>query len=169
MLKILKELQRNKRLLFMDIDGVVADCTHRLKYINGKKKDYDKFYGLVNKDKPIQDPDFIKDMADAYNGKIVFLTGRRDSCIPETVKWLGEHYDMPEDYAICNRSDGDHRPAPTVKAGLALGYIHDKKIKACMVIDDMEENVQTVVDALSDAGIKRVMGCLVNKNGTLEG
>lgn len=32
------------KYIVFDIDGVLADCSHRLKYIKGEKKDYDKFY-----------------------------------------------------------------------------------------------------------------------------
>ena len=41
-------------LVFMDIDGVIADCDHRLKYL--ENKDYDKFYSeeMMKKDQPIQ-------------------------------------------------------------------------------------------------------------------
>lgn len=32
------------KYIVFDIDGVLADCSHRLKYIQGENKDYDKFY-----------------------------------------------------------------------------------------------------------------------------
>lgn len=32
------------KYIVFDIDGMLADCSHRLKYIKGEKKDYDKFY-----------------------------------------------------------------------------------------------------------------------------
>ena len=79
-MSIFSEIKKNKRVLFLDIDGVLADCTHRLKYIKGKKKDYDKFYGEVSKDTPLQEYDFITNLSEAYNGNVVFLTGRRQSC-----------------------------------------------------------------------------------------
>lgn len=31
------------KYIIFDIDGVLADCSHRLKYIKGEKKDYEKF------------------------------------------------------------------------------------------------------------------------------
>lgn len=165
-MSILSEIKKNKRVLFLDIDGVLADCTHRLKYIKGKKKDYDKFYGEVSKDTPLQEYDFITNLSEAYNGNVVFLTGRRQSCSQDTFEWLRKHYGLPKDETtlIC-REDGDHRPAPECKAEGAVQYIKHEfsnghKIKACMVVDDMQENVQAVVDALSEVGVKRVMGCL---------
>ena len=32
------------KYIVFDIDGVLADCSHRLHYIQGENKDYDKFY-----------------------------------------------------------------------------------------------------------------------------
>ncbi len=32
------------KYIAFDIDGVLADCSHRLHYIQGDDKDYDKFY-----------------------------------------------------------------------------------------------------------------------------
>lgn len=164
---IFSNFQKKKRILFLDIDGVLADCTHRLKYIKGKKKDYDKFYGEVLKDTPLQEYDFITNLSEAYNGNVVFLTGRRQSCSQNTFEWLRKHYGLPKDEAtlIC-REDGDHRPSPVVKAEGAVNFIADKNIKACMIVDDMQENVQAVVDALSEVGVKRVMGCLY-KDGSV--
>ena len=158
---IFSNFQKKKRILFIDIDGVLADCTHRLKYIKGKKKNYDKFYGEVSKDTPLQEYDFLTNLSEAYSGIIVFLTGRRDSCIAETARWLADHYALTGDgWPIISRKNGDHRPSPVVKAEGAVNFIADKNIKACMIVDDMQENVQAVVDALSEAGVKRVMGCL---------
>ena len=45
------------KYIVFDIDGVLADCSHRLKYIQGKDKDYDKFYSdeEIMKDRLILD------------------------------------------------------------------------------------------------------------------
>ena len=36
-----------------DIDGTLADCSHRLHYISGEHKDWDAFYKECVNDKPI--------------------------------------------------------------------------------------------------------------------
>ena len=38
-----------------DIDGTLADCSHRLHYISGENKDWDTFYKECVNDKPIMD------------------------------------------------------------------------------------------------------------------
>lgn len=52
------------KYIVFDIDGVLADCSHRLKYIQGEDKDYDKFYSdkEIMKDKPIEGGKKIMDM-----------------------------------------------------------------------------------------------------------
>ncbi len=43
------------KYIVFDIDGVLADCSHRLHYIQGDNKDYESFYSYdeVLKDMPI--------------------------------------------------------------------------------------------------------------------
>lgn len=41
------------RYLILDLDGTVADLSHRLHFIQGDKKDYDSFYAAVGDDAPI--------------------------------------------------------------------------------------------------------------------
>ena len=38
--------------IIVDIDGTIADCSHRLHYIKGEKKDWNSFFKAAGKDKP---------------------------------------------------------------------------------------------------------------------
>lgn len=139
---------KEKRVLFVDIDGILADCSHRLHYLD--KKDYDNFYKEVVNDVPyVRDRRAINDMSDKYNGKVVLLTGRPERTRKDTESWLAKYYDIPADTVILMRQDADHRKATELKPELALKYIEDNGIKACMVLDDMKDNVQAVIDAIS--------------------
>ena len=51
------------KYIIFDIDGVLADCSNRLKYIKGEKKDYDKFYS---------DEEILKDKVIEAGEKILF-------------------------------------------------------------------------------------------------
>lgn len=140
---------RDKRVLFLDIDGILANCSHRLHYLNNK--DYDNFYKEVVNDVPyVRDRTALNALADEYHGKIVLLTGRPERTRKDTEVWLTRYYDVPADTVIVMRKDDDHRKATEVKAELALKYVEDNDIKACMVLDDIEANVQAVVDTISD-------------------
>ncbi len=88
------------KYIVFDIDGVLADCSHRLKYIQGKDKDYDKFYSdeEIMKDRLILD---ITDIIIALGNlddytyvdeedrtRIIFVSGRNRKCLRSTIQWL---------------------------------------------------------------------------------
>lgn len=97
-----------------DIDGTVADCSHRLHWIQGKKKDYLRFYADCILDKPIKDViELVKDMHRAKY-TIVFLTGRSDSSQVFTNAWLARHIEQVP-FSLMMRREGDYRPDYIVK------------------------------------------------------
>ena len=88
------------KYIVFDIDGVLADYSHRLKYIQGENKDYDKFYSdeEIMKDRLILDiTDIIIAFGnfDDYTGvneedqtRIIFVSGRNRKCLRSTIRWL---------------------------------------------------------------------------------
>lgn len=100
--------------VIVDIDGTIADCTHRLKYIKGKEKDWDSFHGKVTGDEP------IRPVIDMINGLgkagyyIIMMTGRPSVARNNTRWWLnkvaGCRWDM-----LLMRESGDHRLDVDVK------------------------------------------------------
>jgi phosphoglycolate phosphatase-like HAD superfamily hydrolase len=79
------------KYVIFDIDGTIADCTHRLKYIQSKPKDYKKFYAECVHDEPIDD--MIQLVMHMYRSgyEIVFCTGRSEVVRKETEEWLRKH------------------------------------------------------------------------------
>lgn len=147
---IKEETRKEKRVVFLDIDGVLANCSHRLHYLD--KKDYDSFYKEVVNDVPyVRDRTAVNEIESTYNGRVVLLTGRPERTREDTMKWLREYYDLPEGMEMLMRDDKDHRKSPELKSELALTYVENHDVRSCMVIDDMEDNVRAVVDAISDA------------------
>ena len=137
------------KYIVFDIDGVLADCSHRLKYIQGKDKDYDKFYSdeEVMKDKPIEAGKKIIDMLynlyameDFYRptefyGKIILLTGRNEVCEEATRIWVSRNIlDNSSLYSIIMRPKNDYRPAHEVKKSLIEKHIGFENI--LFVFDD---------------------------------
>lgn len=100
-------------IIIFDLDGTVCDCTHRLKYLETKPKDWDSFYGAVGQDEPItQSVELLKLLLPRY--RIIFLSGRRESCRDDTNKWL-KRYGLHNYYILQLRKDGDFRPDTIVK------------------------------------------------------
>lgn len=103
-----------KPIYIFDLDGTLADLTHRLHYISGEKKDWKMFFDACYGDTP------IRDIVNLYN-KIAFpnlcemwiVSGRNSSAAWDTVIWLKEcgiQYNR-----LFMRSDGDFRPDHVLK------------------------------------------------------
>ena len=119
------------KYIVFDIDGVLADCSHRLHYIQGDNKDYEKFYSdeEVLKDTPIPNlGNLLFEIRDAnYQGSdtdVKFLTARNIKCITTTAEWLEKHFSiMVEEGDILMRPEKDWRPAHEVKKDLIEKHI----------------------------------------------
>lgn len=107
-----------KPITLFDIDGVLADCGHRLHYADAKN--YDKYYSYneVLKDKRIMGGiDLFKRLRDRWS-EVHFVTSRNECCRKATAQWLNDN--IPNEYLSCNtilsmRKNGDYRPSSTVK------------------------------------------------------
>ena len=135
------------KYIVFDIDGVLADCSHRLKYIQGKNKDYEKFYSdeEIMKDKIIEAGRKIVDlytMEDFYRptefyGKIILLTGRSEICEETTRIWVSKNiFKDLSLYSIIMRPKNDWRPAHEVKESLIEKHIGFENILFAFDDDD---------------------------------
>lgn len=111
--------------LIIDIDGTLADSTHRACYLQRSPKDWDRFFSLVHLDAPIE-PNItvIKGLLNA-GAYPIFVTGRPDSCKVGTEAWLRQHlFDGNDhDYAIYFRNSADRRPDFAVKQEIAFRFL----------------------------------------------
>ena len=103
--------------VIFDIDGVLADCTHRLHHIlvPGRKQDWDAFDALTHKDTPIPASVWLLNIL-RHRAKIVLLTGRSERVRKATEEWLhvnGIKYDE-----LLMRASGDRRKAAYVKTDI---------------------------------------------------
>lgn len=116
--------RNNKAVVFIDIDGVMADCSHRLPYL--EKEDYDKFYGIamasdsVHVDWPITEM-MLRGIVASHDEIIVkFLTGRPKSTEQICKLWIRDHIPffrccLNDSTSMLMRKDGDKRVAFKVK------------------------------------------------------
>lgn len=106
-----------------DIDGTLADGTHRLHWIHPRPaKDWRAYFAACGDDAPIQ---HIIDLARLvyYSHRIVLVSGRSDECRDATVEWLKVH-GVPYD-ALYMRKAGDHRNDDVLKAEILEEMIAD--------------------------------------------
>ena len=137
----------------MDIDGVLADCSHRLKYL--KDKDYETFYSpeKIMADQPIQiGLDLLEMFLGNWEVELYLLTGRPYRTEEVTKKWLKQYlpeFDCPP---ILMRKDHDYRSSAVVKAEIIKRSLNDKN-SVCygadeiLFIDDDPKNVKAVEEA----------------------
>ena len=126
-----------------DLDGTLADPSHRLHYIQRRPKDWRSFYASVSQDAPIE---HMCRLAVALSHRpIVFVSGRSDECREATEAWLDLHLFRRTLYM---RKEGDHREDSIVKMEL-LAAMRADGLEPIMVFDDRTR----VVNAWREAGV----------------
>lgn len=142
------DLSGYDKVAIVDIDGTVADLTHRLECLQETPKNYDAFFAYVAYDKPIYSTFDAVRKLHAAGHAIIFLSGRPTTCGHATACWLesaddrsDEYFGVPLPYThLFMRQGGDHRPDDQVKRQImermfAAGL---KKDAIKVVIDDRE-------------------------------
>lgn len=148
-----------RKTVIVDIDGTVADLSHRLHFIKPHpmgsdgdlRKDWDSFFAACVDDEPIHEMvDLVSLLAAKYD--IVFVTGRPERIRSETYEWLMKHIfhdqDHIENVQLEMRADRDHRPDDRVKKEIYLDYLRDTEI--AFVLEDRAR----VVKMWRDLGLR---------------
>lgn len=132
-----------RALAVFDVDGVLADVGHRLRHLEGPRKDWGAFFAAAHLDPPLHTGlELARELAGDY--ALAYLTGRPEGLRQVTQRWLHQHALPPG--PLWMRPPRDYRPARVMKldALARLGARHTVEV----VVDDDEE----VVAALRDAG-----------------
>lgn len=125
--------------ILCDIDGTLADRSHRLHFIETKPKNWDAFFAAAADDAPIQPVcDAISDLME-YN-RIIFVTGRPERTRIATSLWLSKRAVLWPDYLFM-RKDGDYRPDEIIKEEL-LDQLLAAGHKPVLVFDDRKRVVE---------------------------
>lgn len=112
--------------VIFDLDGTLADCSHRLHWIQNKPKNWKAFFAGMEHDAPIEPTIMIaQSLYDSYNN-VIFCTGRPDTHESVTRAWLSKHVGVwSENCPLYMRPSGDHRPDYEVKALLMATMLAD--------------------------------------------
>lgn len=111
-----------KKIVIVDIDGTISKVGDRIKYLQQNPKDWDSFYNDCFEDEPIIEIcDLIYNLY-LQGYKLVFCTGRRESCRDKTIKWLNKHFgpEVLKYSRLLMRPDKDHRHDTILKPELLL-------------------------------------------------
>ena len=130
-----------------DIDGTLADCSQRLHFIQQEKPDWESFYKDCVNDRPILPTLFLAQTLQDANKDLIFVTGRPEKYMEETLNWLCNQFDT-NSVILMMRKDGDHRPDYIVKK-----EIYEEYIKNHFVIYGIFEDRKQCVDMWRSLGL----------------
>lgn len=153
---------KQNMIIYLDIDGVLAEISHRLVHVEGPEKNYDAFYGSsMADDEPIWPNidlvySLIKsmkvDMSKYIDCHVVALTGRPKRTATLTKMWMEKN--CPEITSFIEewsfRGDGDYRKSPRVKEEHAVNILRKIANKVgydnwvAVIIDDDPTNVLAI-------------------------
>jgi hypothetical protein len=127
-----------------DIDGVLADVSHRVRFLERRPKDWGAFFQAAVDDPPL--PEGLALVAEAQNEdcEIAYVTGRPEWCRADTRDWFRAQ-GLP-DGVLAMRPNRDHRPARQAKPPLLRELARGRVV--AFVVDDDEE----VCDAYEQSG-----------------
>jgi phosphoglycolate phosphatase-like HAD superfamily hydrolase len=133
------------RAYIFDIDGTLADCSHRLHLIQQRPKDWRAFFAACQFDTPIQHMcELARKLATTTH--IIFVSGRSDECRSQTEIWLQGQALLTNHLYM--RKEGDHRDDDIIKLEL-LAQVRADGFDPIMVFDDRTR----VVNAWRSVGI----------------
>lgn len=134
-----------KQAIIVDLDGTIADLSHRLHHINGRgPKNWDAFFAKVSHDAPIHQ---TMDTVAAYLGlyehvTLFFVSGRREESREDTRRWLADQGWPAHSYeALLMRPSGDFRADWIIKEEILDGIL-GQGYEIVAVFDDRPSVVQ---------------------------
>ncbi|MGA0610034.1 hypothetical protein [Caldimonas sp. KR1-144] len=136
-------------LYIFDLDGTLADITHRRHFVDGTgpEKSWPKFFAACVDDKPI--PAVIRTMAAVWAGSLTSVwiwSGRSDEVEQETREWLIEHtiFGDPdaESIQLKMRRAGDYTPDEVLKQSWLDALSPEDRSRIVAVFDDRDRVVE---------------------------
>lgn len=123
-----------ENIVICDIDGTIADCTHRQHHVQGENKRWDKFFEGMEEDSLRES---TKKLLDDYHEKgrpIIFVSARPEKYRLHTQRWLAKHGLGTIYWTLIMRPDNDSREDSLIKGEIYSRYFKGKGIET--VIDD---------------------------------
>jgi hypothetical protein len=116
-----------------DIDGTLANCDHRLHFVNSSPKNWPAFFAAAKHD-VLNHP--VAEMINMLSNKypILLVSGRPEDIRDLTEQWLSD-YGIPYDQ-LYMRPSKDYRPDDMIKEEILDKIITEKEYKPMFVFDD---------------------------------
>jgi len=140
------------RVIVFDIDGTLANITHRRHLVEAKPKDWKAFNDGMVHDEPHDDVVDLLDIFAAKNYNIVLCTGRDEDYKQVTRDWLFKHGILFD--GLYMRKSKDRRGDDIIKVEL-LEEIRKDFGEPWLWFDDRNR----VVDAIRAQGVRVMQVC----------
>jgi len=133
-------------LYIFDIDGTLADGSHRVHLIQGEKKDWTEYFALCRLDAPIWPVINILKTLRRSGAQILFFSGRSDEVRKETVQWLeaylGNAWDeLMAPGVLTMREAGDYTQDDILKEIWLHRMLDEDRQRLVAVFDDRDRVV----------------------------
>ena len=115
-----------RNVIIVDIDGTIADCSHRLHFIEKHPKNWESFHDQAIVDPPILSVINLVQALAAQGAQIAFVTGRPESHREILMNWLSTH-GLPAG-ALYMRKTGDYRMDTVIKSEIFAEHFSEKNI-----------------------------------------
>lgn len=156
------------KIAIVDIDGTLADLTHRLHYLQETPKNHEEFFHDAVMDSPIESIWKAVRILKASGHCVIILSGRPANTGNDTESWLlAEQYmteslePLPFDHLLM-RQTGDHKPDDQVKRQLFEMMLKaGLKIESIKVVIDDRESVCALWREFKLPLIQVEAGCVV--------
>lgn len=139
--------QNSRPLAVFDLDGTLADSSHRQHHLERSPRDWNAFFAAAPQDPPLAEGVRLA-LESARECEVVYLTGRPERCRRDTEAWLTAQ-GLPEGRVWMRRND-DRRPARRTKLEVLKRIGRGQEVR--MLVDDDE----LVCDAAQAAGFRVV-------------
>lgn len=123
-----------RRLVLFDIDGVVADDSHRVEF--ARNKNWGAYFELADKDAPLdKGRDLVFKELHEPNTEVQYLTGRRIDLYAVTYRWLRRH-GFPNEKSITMRGFAHRDILAKYKAGVIRNAIEGNHFSSVLLYED---------------------------------
>jgi hypothetical protein len=126
----------------VDIDGTIADNSHRQHYLEGGKKNWDGFFSEMHRDIPRQVViSAVHALWLQYNWVPIFVSGRGEEYRIPTRDWIDKNMPWAVLFGLLMRPKADFRPDYEIKREI---YENDiaPKYDVQLVLDDRDSVVK---------------------------
>lgn len=126
-------LTLNSKVIVCDIDGTIADIQHRLHWVKGEEKNWDRFFAEMHKDTVREGTHMMLKEYHKNGYEIIFVSARPEDYREVTENWLLENVDVPY-LTLLMRPSNDKREDSIVKTEIYNKFLKNLDIET--VIDD---------------------------------